>query len=87
MINVSVKRLLGEDRLIFDVDVVDEDTGGLTLQVRGCSIFKGHLNGPAVKIGIRWAPVVSFDGGLKDAILKALEPFKAQYAAVQWPKE
>ncbi len=87
MVNVAIKKLINPERLAFDLEVLDVDTGKPNLTVKGCTVCKGHLNGPCLKIGQAWINVANFDGELKTAILKALEPWKAQYPGVQFPKE
>ncbi len=87
MVNVAIRKLVNPERLSFDVKFLDEETGMLALEIRGCTVCKGHLNGPALKIGNGWVPVNTFGGTIKSAILKALEPWHAQYPGVQFPKE
>ena len=83
---ISVENFTLRDAwLRFDVRITDEDTGKLKLRVRGCSVSKGHLNGPSVRAGSSWIPVVEFHGEVKSAILEALAQHRAQYPDVQWP--
>lgn len=88
MVNVENVKLLVNSRVTFNFRVTDEETSELQTVVVGCSIYNGYLNGPAVKLSSgRWMQVNEFYGAYRSAILKALEPFRAQYPGVQWPKE
>ena len=73
--------------LRFDVRVVEGETEELQLVIKGCSVSNYFLNGPYVRIGATWVPVVEIYGALRSAIIKAMEPLKERFEEVKWPKD
>ncbi len=87
MVNTKIKKLINPERLSFDVEFLDDVTGTLDVSVKNCTVCKGYLNGPAIKLGSVWLQIVTFDGDVKRAIIESLKPWHEKYPGVQFPKE